>query len=154
MLKEVRKLLGVINYFEWGFDISVAPNGKVMMLIVLHNEVFDLHVEENASDEERKQIENVVEYICKDVGMEVGDIPDGASDVYVEFVDMAIKNKLILNVLTADDYDYEIARPARARNRHVIEFDEQVIMITIGNEGYIFGITSEDMMIELIDKVK
>lgn len=154
MLKEVRKLLGVINYFEWGFDIRQAPNGKVMMLIILHNEVFDLHVEENASDEERKQIENVVEYICKDVGMEVDDIPDGASDVYVEFVDMAIKNKLILNVLTADDYDYEIARPARARNRHVIEFDEQVIMITIGNEGYIFGITSEDMMIELIDKVK
>lgn len=154
MLKEVRKLLGVINYFEWGFDIRQAPNGKVMMLIILHNEVFDLHVEENASDEERKQIENVVEYICKDVGMEVGDIPDGATDVYVEFVDMAIKNKLTLTVLTADDYDYEIARPARARNRHVIEFDEQVIMITIGNEGYIFGITSEDMMIELIDKVK
>lgn len=154
MLKEVRKLLGVINYFEWGFDIRQAPNGKVMMLIILHNEVFDLHVEENASDEERKQIENVVEYICKDVGMEVGDIPDGATDVYVEFVDTVIKNKLILNVLTADDYDYEIARLARARNRHVIEFDEQVIMITIGNEGYIFGITSEDMMIELIDKVK
>ena len=154
MLKEVRKLLGVINYFEWGFDIRQAPNGKVMMLIILHNEVFDLHVEENASDEERKQIENVIEYICKDVGMEVGDIPDGASDVYVEFVDMAIKSKFTLSVLTADDYDYEIARPARARNRHVIEFDEQVIMITIGNEGYIFGITSEDMMIELIDKVK
>ena len=154
MLKEVRKLLGVINYFEWGFYIREAPSGKVMMSIILHNEVFDLHVEDDASDEERKQIENVVEYICKDVGMEVGDIPDGASDVYVEFVDMVIKNKLILNVLTADDYDYEIARPARARNRHVIEFDEQVIMITIGNEGYIFGITSEDMMIELIDKVK
>jgi hypothetical protein len=154
MLKDVRKLLGVINYFEWGFDIRQAPNGKVMMLIILHNEVFDLHVEENASDEERKQIENVVEYICKDVGMEVSDIPDVASDVYVEFVDMAIKSKFTLSVLTADDYDYEIARPARARNRHVIEFDEQVIMITIGNEGYIFGITSEDMMIELIDKVK
>jgi hypothetical protein len=154
MLKEVKKLLGVINYFEWGFDIVESDDGKVMMLIILHNEVFDLHVEDNASDEERKQIENVVEYICKDVDMEVDDIPDGASDVYVEFVDMAIKNKFTLSVLTADDYDYEIARPARARNRHVVEFDEQVIMITIGNEGYIFGITSEDMMIELIDKVK
>lgn len=154
MLKEVKKLLGVINYFEWGFDIVESDDGKVMMLIILHNEVFDLHVEENASDEERKQIEDVIKYICEDTGMDVEDVPDGASDVYVEFVDMAIKNKLTLSVLTADDYDYEIARPARARNRHVIEFDEQVIMITIGNEGYIFGITSEDMMIELIDKVK
>jgi hypothetical protein len=125
-----------------------------MMLIILHNEVFDLHVEENASDEERKHIENVVEYICKDVDMEVDDIPDVASDVYVEFVDVVIKNRLTLTVLTADDYDYEIARPARARVRHGIEFDEQVIMITMDNEGYIFGITSEDMMIELIDKVK
>lgn len=154
MLKEVRKLLGVINYFEWGFDISVAPNGKVMMLIILHNEVFDLHVEENASDEERKQIENVTEYIYKSVGMEVDDIPDGYYDVYTDFVDTVIKYKLILTVLTANDYDYEIARPARARGRHAIDFDEQVIMITIGNEGYIFGMSSEDMMIELIDKVK
>ena len=154
MLKEVRKLLGVINYFEWGFDIVESDDGKVMMSIILHNEVFDLHVEDNASDEERKQIENVVEYICKDVGMEVGDIPDGVSDVYVEFVDMAIKSKFTLNVLTADDYDYEIARPARARNRHVIEFDEQVIMITMDNECCTFGMSSEDVMIELIDKVK
>ena len=154
MLKEVRKLLGVINYFEWGFDIRQVPNGKVMMLIILHNEVFDLHVEENASDEERKQIENVTEYICKDVGMDVDDIPDGYYDVYTDFVDMVIKNKLILTVLTANDYDYEIARPARARGRHVIEFDEQVIMITMDNECYIFGITSEDMMLELINKVK
>lgn len=154
MLKEVRKLLGVINYFEWGFDIRQAPNGKVMMLIILHNEVFDLHVEDDVSDEERKQIEDVIELICEDTGMEVDDVPDGASDVYVEFVDTIIKNKFTLNVLTADDYDYEIARPARARGRHAIDFDEQVIMITIGNEGYIFGMSSEDMMIELIDKVK
>lgn len=154
MLKEVKKLLGVINYFEWGFDIGEAPNGKVMMLIIFHNEVFDLHVEDNASDEERKQIEDVIKCICEDTDMEVYDVPDGASDVYVEFVDMAIKNKLILNVLTADDYDYEIARPARARGRHVIEFDEQVIMITMGNECCTFGMSSEDIMIELIDKVK
>lgn len=154
MLKEVRKLLGVINYFEWGFDIGEVNDDKVMMLIVLHSEVFALHVEENASDEERKQIEDVIEFICEDTGMEVDDVPDGASDIYVEFVDTIIKNKFTLNVLTADDYDYEIARPARARGRHAIDFDEQVIMITIGNEGYIFGMSSEDMMIELIDKVK
>lgn len=127
MLKEVRRLLGVINYFEWGFDIVESDDGKIMMLIIFHNEVFDLHVEENASDEERKQIEDVIKCICEDTGMEVDDIPDGASDVYIEFVDMAIKNKFTLSVLTADEMD---------------------------NECCMFGMSSEDMMIELIDKVK
>lgn len=153
MLKEVRKLLGVINYFEWGFDIVESDDDKVMMSIIFHNEMFDLHVEDNASDEDKKLIEKVIGYICKDAGIEGCEIDD-VSDIYAEFVDMSIKNRLILRVLTSDDYEYEIAEHARAMGRHVIEFDEQVVSVIIGNEGYIFGITSEDMMIELIDKVK
>lgn len=157
MLKEVRKLLGVLNYYNWGWDSFIDECGNFKMSVILGNQTYDLNVQDDASDADKEYIKKVTGLVYEANGYDIEKDNFDISNKYAEFVDVVIKNKLTLRVLTPDDYYCEFVRPARARGRQVIEFDEPVVTIIIGNEGYVFPVSSEYMMVELvefIDKVK
>lgn len=146
MLKEVRKLLGVLNYYNWGWDSFIDECGNFKMSVILGNQTYDLNVQDDASDVDKEFIKEVTGWVYEANGYDIEKDNFDISDKYADLVDTIIKKKAIGLVYTADDYYHEFVEYQKANGRHVIEVDEPVVSVMVGCENYMFPISNEEIM--------
>ena len=134
MKKELKELIGILNYKEWGFRMYKKPSTNEYIIgVILGNE----ELESNVNDEKgiKALMFDVVnfnkdEYVINNI-----------SDTLEEFLDICINTKIDLEIMSVGDFDY----------RYDFECeDDWVIRVVIENDVYIVPYKNTDLITSLI----
>ena len=133
MKKELKELIGILNYKEWGFRMYKKLSTEYVIGVILGSEELECSV----NDEKglKALMFDVVnfdkdEYVINNI-----------SDALEEFLDICINTKNDLEIMSVGDFDYRYDFDCK---------DGWVIRVVIENDVYIVPYKNTDLITSLI----